>query len=376
LNKNKKCILLLLLLSGTLVFLIPNIAYANPGTTSTVDANPTAHTATGGLSVSAPGDAYDGNTATDASFKYDDVAGSFEVKTFTTPSSDTILIVDFKMNYEADAGGTGELYRILYYVGTSGPVVLLDWTGAAHAQATVTWAGQSEPNDGTWSWTDISNIRFVVEAAGVGGGKAAYFYEYESWVTVTTYSYTKGTISVNPASSTDPGSPFTVDIDIASVEDLYGWEFKLYYNNTILSNSSASEGTFLSSLGTTYFSVIDNTDTYNATHGRYWITCTLTGDVSGGAGSGTLATITFTVDGPSGTTPLAFADTKLIGYEYSNKVLFQMEHFTTDGSVTISGVPEFPLGLALEVSLVMVVAYIWWSGKRKPQKSYAKLAYN
>jgi len=143
-----------------------------------------------------------------------------------------------------------------------------------------------------------------------------------------------------------------------------------------LSNSSVSEGAFLSALGTTFFSVIDNTDTYNATHGRFWVTCTLTGDVSGGAGSGTLATITLTVDGSSGTTALALVDTKLVGYEYSTKTLFQMEHFTTDGSVTISGVPEFPLGLALEISLVMVVAHIWWRGKRKPQKSYAKLTYN
>lgn len=373
-NKSKKCIILLLFLSGTLVFLLPNTAYASPGTISTVDANPTAYATTGGLSVSTPADAYDGNLGTAATFDYDDVAGSFEVKTFTKPSSGAILNVDFKMNYAADGSKDPEHYRIIYYVGSSGPVVLEDWTYAAHSAATVIWSSQAEPKDGTWSWTDIGDIRIVVET-GTGGGATDTFSEYEAWVTVTTYTYTKGTISVSPASSTDPGSPFTVDIDIAGVEDLYGWEFKLYYNNTMLSNSSVSEGTFLSALGTTFFSVIDNTDTYNATHGRFWVTCTLTGDVSGGAGSGTLATITFTVDGPGGTTALALVDTKLVGYEYSTKTLFQMEHFTTDGSVTISGVPEFPLGLALEISLVMVVAYIWWRGKRKP-KSYAKLTYN
>jgi hypothetical protein len=356
---------LLLFLSWTLVFLLfPNTAYASPGTT-TVDARPTAHAITGGVSVTSPASAYDGNTGTAATFDYDpDVAGTFEVKTFSTPSSDTILIVDFKMNYAAAAGGTGEEYRIVYYVGTSGPVVLQTWTSNAHTQATETWADQAEPKDGTWSWKDISDIRFIVETT-TGGGKAAGFEEYEAWVTVTTYTYTKGTISVNPASLTDPGSPFTVDIDIASVEDLYGWEFKLYYNNTILSNSTVNEENFLSNQGTTFFSVIDNTDTYNATHGRFWVTCTLTGDVSGGTGSGTLANITLTVDGPGGTTALAFVDTKLVGYEFSTKKLVQLEHYTSNGSVTISGVPEFPLGAALEISLVGVIVYIWWRGKRK-----------
>jgi hypothetical protein len=362
LNKSKKYVLLLLFLSGTLVFLLPNPAYASPGT-STVDARPTAHTTTGGLSVTNPTNAYDNNLGTKADFEYDAVAGSFNVTTFTTPSSDTILAVDFKMNYAATLGGSGEQYRIIYYVGTTGPVVLQDWTNAAHSAATVTWADRAEPNDGSWSWTDIGSIRFVVET-WTGGGKAADFEEYEAWVTVTTYTYTKGTISVSPASLTDPSSPFTVDIDIASVDDLYGWEFKLYYNNTILSNSTVSQEDFLPQ-GSTFFSVIDNTDTYNATHGRFWVTCTLTGDINGVSGSGTLANITFTVDGPGGTTALTFEDTKLVGYVYAAKKLVQMDHYTTDGSVTISGVPEFPLGAALEISLIGVIVYIWWRGKRK-----------
>jgi hypothetical protein len=363
LNKIIRYVLLLLFLYGTLVFLLPNTAYANPSMT-TYDSRPTAHATTGGLTVTTPSNAYDGSLTTYAFFEYDEVTGSFEVKTFTQPSSDPIAFVDFKMNYEATSGdGT---YKIVYYVNTTGPVVLLDTTSAEHAQATVTWSDQPEPIDGVWDWTDINSIRIIVQT-GAGGGKADKFYEYEAWVTVTAYS--KGTMSVTPASLTDPSSPFTVDIDIASVDDLYGWEFKLYYNNTILSNSTVTEGTFLSNAGSTFFRVLNNTDSYNATHGRFWVACTLTGDIAGASGSGTLATVTLTVDGPGGTTALELVDTKLVGYEYSAKKLVQMVHSTTDGSVTISGVPEFPFGVALEMALVMVIVYVWWRGRRKEPKA-------
>jgi hypothetical protein len=362
-HKALRSLLLFSTIIITLMFILPKPAHASPAM-ATVDARPTTHVITGGLPVSNPTNAYDNNLGTYAEFKYDPgAAGTFEVKSFTTPSSNPIGLVDFKMNYKADAGGTGEQYRIVYYVGTAGPVVLLDWTGAAHTQATVTWSNQREPNDGVWDWTDISSIRFIVGVGAVGGGKAAYFDEYEAWVTVTTYS--KGTMSVSPASLTDPSSPFTVDINIAGVDDLYAWEFKLYYNTTILSNSSVSEGTFLSNAGSTFFVVVNNTDTYNATHGRFWVTCTLLGDISGVSGSGTLATITLTKDGPGGTTPLDLTDTKLIGYEFTAKQLIYMTHDTADGSVTISGVPEFPFGAALEISLVGVIAYVWWRSKRK-----------
>jgi hypothetical protein len=365
LNKIKKSILLLFVVSGTLAVLLPNTAYANPSITIH-DSSPTAHDAHAG--VDDPANAYDGATGTYARIAFDKSEYE-EVKTFSTsgaPTTKEIAFVDFKMNYKSDSGGSGENYRIVYYVGTAGPIVLQDWIGDGVAYDYTSpervWLKQSEPNDGVWSWADITDIRLRVEG-GTGAGGAAYFFEYEAWVTVTAYS--KGTMSVSPASSTDPSSPFTVDIDIASVDDLYGWEFKLYYNNTILSNSTVSEGTFLSNQGTTAFLKIDNTDTYNATHGRFWYTCTLTGDTQGASGSGTLASIEFTVDGPGGTTALHLVDTKLVGYEFSGKKLIEMNHFTTDGSVTISGVPEFPLGVALEISLVGVIVYIWWRGKRK-----------
>lgn len=372
-NKVSKYFLLLFALSVTLTILLPNTAHANPAMI-TYDVRPTANVITGGLSVSSPGDAYDGNLGTSADFRYDPgTAGTFEVKTFSTPASNPIAFVDFKMNYYADAGDpkVPEQYRIVYYVNTAGPVVLKDWSGSAHSITTDIWLNQREPNDGVWDWTDISDIRFIVET-GTGGGKSADFEEYEAWVTVTTYR--KSTMWLNPASLTDPSSPFTINIDISTVDDLYGWEFKLYYDKTILTISTVTLGPLLNNTaGTpnTWGIIKDQTDNYNATHGRVWVAQTVLGDRPGATtDSGTLATLTFTVDGVGGTTTLKLVDTKLIGYESSIKKLIYMIHDATDGSVTISGVPEFPMGIALEIALAVVIIYAWRRTKRKEPEKY------
>lgn len=359
--------LFLLLIILTVSILTPKIAYASPGLTRPYYSKPTAHVITGGVSVTDPGNAYDLNNDTFAKFRYDpSTAGSFEVKSFNTTAGSpdqVIASVDFKLRYQADAGGTGEVYRIVYYVDTYGPVVLQDWTGAAATLDTYVWLNQSEPYDGIWNWTDISKIRLIVETQ-TGAGGPSYFYEYEAWVTIS--AYRKATIFVDPPSLTDPSSPFTVDINISDVDDLYGWEFKLYFNTTILSNGSVHEGPFLQSAGPTYFGVVNNTDNYNGTHGLIWLTCTLLGDIPGATGSGTLATIEFTVDGQAGTTTLDLTDTKLVGYEFWRKQLIYMEHNVIDGTVTITiVVPEFPFGLALEIALAVSVFYFIWKRRRK-----------
>ncbi len=64
--------------------------------------------------------------------------------------------------------------------------------------------------------------------------------------------------------------------------------------------------------------VLNDTDTYDATHRRIWVTCTLPGDIQGVTGNRTLATVSLVVDRPSGTTPLSLTDTKLAGYEFTN----------------------------------------------------------
>lgn len=88
-----------------------------------------------------------------------------------------------------------------------------------------------------------------------------------------------------------PGQDFTVNIEISDVVDLYGWEFRLGWNSTILVALSVVEGSFLKQGGDTFFwSKINNTAGYMI------VDCTLLGDVLGVSGNGTLATVEFYVE--------------------------------------------------------------------------------
>ena len=143
------------------------------------------------------------------------------------------------------------------------------------------------------------------------------------------------TIYVDPPTTTihdaNTGETFTVNITIAEVVDLCVWEFKLYYDNTILSCINATEGPFLKAGGDTYFTS-NITNTYNATHGRAHVGCTLTGIVPGVNGNGVLATITFQINA-KGETPLNLDSTKL--WDSSLPDPNPIDHNTIDGTVHV-----------------------------------------
>jgi hypothetical protein len=97
------------------------------------------------------------------------------------------------------------------------------------------------------------------------------------------------TVAVSPPSITaSVGQDFSVDINISNVTDLYGWEFYLGWNPSLLSLVSANEGPFLKSGGNTYFTYYLNT-----TNEHVIVDCTLEGEIPGVSGDGTLATVTF-----------------------------------------------------------------------------------
>ena len=102
---------------------------------------------------------------------------------------------------------------------------------------------------------------------------------------------TTATVSVFPSTVTaSVGQNFSIDVNIANVFDLYGWEFKLSWNASLLDAVNAVEGPFLKAGGSTYF-----TYRLNATAGYLIADCTLLGMVPGVSGNGTLTTITFYV---------------------------------------------------------------------------------
>lgn len=105
------------------------------------------------------------------------------------------------------------------------------------------------------------------------------------------------TVFVEPSylANVSPSETFDINVSIADVTDLGGWEFQLFYDSQILNATDVQEGSFLSSVRSTIFMKVDFNDNYNETHGRIWLTCTFLGSGSGASGSGTLAVLTFEV---------------------------------------------------------------------------------
>jgi hypothetical protein len=98
-------------------------------------------------------------------------------------------------------------------------------------------------------------------------------------------------VSVDPANSYAAiGQNITVNIDVSNVTDLYGWEFKLGWNNTVLELLNVTEGPFLKSNGATFF-----TSKINSTDPHIIVDCTRLVDLPEANANGALATITFQV---------------------------------------------------------------------------------
>lgn len=162
----------------------------------------------------------------------------------------------------------------------------------------------------------------------------------------------QATVFVSPAAYTvlSVGSTFSVNVSVQGVQNLYGWEFKLYYSNRILNGTSAVEGPFLKSGGANTFFVLANfTDNYSATQGQVNLLCLRTGEVSGVDGNGTLATITFISTSTNGPETLHLADVKL-----SDPNAAQIPSATVDGEATV--IPELPSALIL--LLLTIVASV------------------
>jgi len=143
------------------------------------------------------------------------------------------------------------------------------------------------------------------------------------------------TISVDPTTqTTSTGTVVTVDVDIANVSNLYGYQFDLTFNPSILRAVSSTEGPFLSSGGSTFFipGTNDNVGgTVSATDD------TLLTAINGVSGSGELAAFTFDAIG-AGTSAIGIQNETLLD---SN--LNVIADTTTGGSVTVtSGAAKAP----------------------------------
>ena len=146
-------------------------------------------------------------------------------------------------------------------------------------------------------------------------------------------------LSLEPSSQTVGaiGDNFTVNVNIADVSNLYGYELEVYYNSTLMNGTQVTEGPFLNESGSNqpFFSVVSFTDHYNSTEGVVWITATLVGSVPGVSGGGILVTIQFKSIALGNSVPLQLTDVALSDPDAS-PISYEV---LPGGTVTV--VPEF-----------------------------------
>jgi hypothetical protein len=136
---------------------------------------------------------------------------------------------------------------------------------------------------------------------------------------VTKVSAATTRLYIDPDSIIDesmvPGTSFNLTIKVSDVVNLYAYEYKIYYDRTILNCTKAARpaGHFLEpqiDLGNQFIPKWEIKNDFNATHGRIWLSCTLLAPEAARTGSGTITIVTFRVQG-LGATTLPMRDTKL-----------------------------------------------------------------
>ena len=150
---------------------------------------------------------------------------------------------------------------------------------------------------------------------------------------IHTYAQTT-VITLKPTEITiEPDQEFTVDLNITEVENLYAYELKIYFNNSVLNATKAVRppGHFMEPTNSTnqFIPKWEIKNNFNATHGRIWLGFTLLAPEPPKSGSGILAKITFKAIG-LGFTTLTLKDTKLADSS-GNPIV----HSTEDCNVTV-----------------------------------------
>jgi hypothetical protein len=162
-----------------------------------------------------------------------------------------------------------------------------------------------------------------------------------SAITLNGLVYASSTrVSLDPPNLTvnAVGDSFTVNVSVFNVTDLYGYDFELFYNSSVLNGTQIIQGSFLGSGA--LFDVANFTDHYAPTQGLVSVVCTLIGNVSGVSGSGALATLKFKSLAPANSTILHLTDVDL-----DNPNVNSIPHNNVDGTVKV--IPEFTSSIAL-----------------------------
>jgi parallel beta-helix repeat protein len=133
----------------------------------------------------------------------------------------------------------------------------------------------------------------------------------------------------------ETGNPVECNVSIYGATNIYGYDFKLYYNSSLLNGTAIAEGGFLKANGDTIFTIYNFNDNYNGTHGLVSVYSTLKGQKPGVNGTGTLITVTFTTKPSTGLSLLELADTKL-----SDPSSNPVSHSAINGLLRVGNPPQ------------------------------------
>ena len=152
------------------------------------------------------------------------------------------------------------------------------------------------------------------------------------------------------------GTTFSVNVNIADVSELYGWQVNMTFNPQVLNVESVVEGPFLSQQNETVFiKKIENSGGFLGASAIFNVPY----PEHGASGSGLLCTITFVVmSGGSSAIKFNTVGTKLNTIIGGNRVSIT-DFTTTDGAFgnpDSGGLGGFPLEYILVIVVVVVVA--------------------
>jgi hypothetical protein len=167
----------------------------------------------------------------------------------------------------------------------------------------------------------------------------------------TTVSILPPTVTINA-----PGENVTVDLNITDVTNLYAYEIKIWYLNSIVNATKAERppGHFMepSDPANQFIANWEIKNNFNATHGRIWLAFTLLKPEPAKSGSGILAKITF--KGLSvGTTQIKIET----GGQYPAKLAdgitgAPIPNTAQNGEITV--IPEFP---SMVIPFILMLAF-------------------
>jgi hypothetical protein len=144
------------------------------------------------------------------------------------------------------------------------------------------------------------------------------------------------TVNVNPSSVTVyRADVFTVNVTVSNASDLCGWEFKLWWNNTLLNCTQVEIRAPSIWINYTFDVGIGLQNAFNSTHGRFWKAQAALLPAPSFNGSMTLVTFTFKALA-TGTSALDIEDVKL-----SDSKAAPISHTVTDGTVTVLPPPLY-----------------------------------